>query len=225
MKPIRLVDISRQLSGDAPVVGSFVKVPLGAINRQRERFPYAQHLHGFAVEDAQAVIALRAPKGEMEVGAVALIQSSLLTETLPLCVNTHATKHFLVTMFLHPTRDVVIAPEGIILPREEEKTVELDRMVESSLDEGYLEIDLRNSSPSHRNPVVEKVDVSALQNGSESTEVGMLINVDEEVGIRMQCLHQTFQLRRIGKSRYEVGKLHHFFFSFIVSRSSIMRSM
>jgi hypothetical protein len=97
-------------------------------------------------------------------------------------------------MFLHPTRDVVIAPEGIILPRQEEKTVELDRMVESRLDEGYLEIDLRNSSPPHRNPVVEKVDVSALQNGSESTEGGMLINVDEEVGIGMECHHQAFQL-------------------------------
>lgn len=71
-------------------------------------------------------------------------------------------------------------------------------MFDDSFDKCHLIFHLEYGAPSHVNPVQQEMHVVPLQRCLEGGDVRLPIDVDEEVSIWMQCLHQSFQLGCIG---------------------------
>jgi hypothetical protein len=87
-----------------------------------------------------------------------------------------------------------LVEEFYLVLNDKHLTATAEFVVDGLLDERHLILHLDDGSPTHIHPVGQEVDVIALQQGREGSDVRLLVDVDEEVGIGMECLHQAFQL-------------------------------
>ena len=205
MLPTGLHDVSGQFLADTPPGSALVEVPPLPVHIEVEFPADAEQRQHPTTEDAQAGIPPVAEQREQ--GPVLAVELPLLrVEQCRIHVVAH--QYFVVALRLQPLGDAVVAPERIVESAQREDTVEMRGVPDGRLQQGELVIDLPERAPADVRPFLDEMDVFCINSPTERPDVRLPVDVDEELGVRVQCPDEARQLGSIGMGGDEIGDVH-----------------
>ena len=113
-------------------------------------------------------------------------------------IHTVSLQDLPLSLLFKPVHNAGITPHGIIHPAQEKYAVKLPRECNCRTDKVHLILHLTHSSPSHIHTLTYIMNARQLQARGKLLQRTFGVDMNEELGIGMQCKYQPPQLCRIG---------------------------
>lgn len=127
----------------------------------------------------------------------------------PLVFHAHAVQVLPAGSLTEEVQYPLVAPQRIVESAHGDEIIELDSAVEGLTNHRHLAVDYAYAAPHHVGAGLDEVYIGLLQQRAERADVGLRVDVDEELGRGRQALYQAAKVLWVGMGRNQEGKLGH----------------